>query len=231
MNKEKKELPKWYKPSKKDAEWFIANWKDEGKFSAPVKVMFNLCKTYPKNDNLEEVLLKCATINAFSSTNVLDLYSMAKHIVDMHIDEKLNSNNYSIIKDLSEVIIGGKSRKFYSFATKYCHYHNPEFFPIYDSYVAKVLCSFPEFKIIKIKELREYQTFVDTLNEFRHYYGLNLTYINLDKYLWRLGRWYLNPYETTPKYYHREDINPFPEDDTRNKLWQDEMELITTHRH
>lgn len=216
----------------KDAEWFINNWRTIGKFSAPVDVMHKLCqKTYPSNNNLEEVLLKCAAINAFSSTNVYDLYSMAEHIVNKQIDEKLKNGDLSVVDTIAEIEISGKKHNFYSFATKYCHYHNPEQYPIYDNYVAKVLCSFPkDFKVIKENELRKYDKFVGVLEDFKHHYGLDLPFVNLDKYLWRLGRWYLNPYESTPKYYHREEENPFPSDDIRNRFWHGEMMFVTTHQ-
>ena len=86
----KKELPKGYRPSMKDAEWFINNWRTIGKFSAPVDIMHRLSQViYPNNNYLEEVLLKCAAINSFSSTHVYDLYSMAEHIVGKQIDENL----------------------------------------------------------------------------------------------------------------------------------------------
>ena len=228
----KKELPKGYKPSMKDAEWFINNWRTIGKFSAPVVVMHRLCQvTYPYNNNLEEVLLKCAAINSFSSTHVYDLYKMAEHIVGKQIDEKLKNGDFSLINTIAKIEISGREHNFYSFATKYCHYHNPENYPIYDNYVAKVLCSFPkDFRVIKEKELREYDKFVGVLKDFKQHYGLNLSFVELDKYLWRLGRWYLNPYEPTPKYYHREDKNPFPSDDIRNKFWHGEMMFVTKHQ-
>ena len=102
-------------------------------------------------------------------------------------------------------------------------------FPIYDRYVAKVLCSFPEdFRIIKEKELRNYEKFVETLNDFRRHFGLNLSNIDLDKYLWRLGRWYFNPYEPTFKYYHREEDNPYATNDVRSHFWHGEMMFVTT---
>lgn len=227
----KKELPQGYKPSVADAEWFIHNWSVEEKFSAPVNVMFRLCQEHPHNNNFEQVLLKCATINAFSSTNVYDLFSMAKHIVESHIDQKLKNGDLSVVDTISKVYLGGKPHKCYSFATKYCHYHNPESFPIYDSYVAKVLCSFPkDFRYVRENELRSYETFVKTLNDFRDHYGLNLSFVDLDKYLWCLGRWYFNPYEPTPKYYHREPQNPYPDNDFRNHFWHGEMMFVTTHQ-
>lgn len=225
MKKEKKTIPNSYKPSMKDALWFINNWRTVGKFSAPVCVMHNLCQnTYPNNNNLDEVLLKCAAINTFSSTNVYDLYTMAEHIVNKQIDEKLKNGDLSVVKIIAKIEISGKEHNFYSFATKYCHYHNPEKYPIYDNYVAKVLCSFPDdFGVIKENELRKYDKFVGVLNDFKQHYGLDLSFIDLDKYLWRLGRWYLNPYEPTLKYYHREEENPFPSNDIRNRFWHGEM--------
>lgn len=228
----KKELPKGYRPSMKDAEWFINNWRTIGKFSAPVDVMHKLCQeTYPNNNNLDEVLLKCAAINAFSSTHVYDLYSMAEHIVGKQIDEKMKNGDLSIVNTIAKIKISGMKHNFYSFATKYCHYHNPENYPIYDNYVAKVLCSFTEdFRVVKENELREYDRYVGVLKDFKQHYGLDLSFVDLDKYLWRLGRWYLNPYEPTPKYYHREDKNPFPSDDIRKKFWHGEMMFVTTHQ-
>lgn len=224
-------IPKGYVPSMKDADWFINNWKEEGKFFVPVEIMYKVCKQYPRNNDIQEVLQKCAIINSFSSTNVYDLYSMASHIVSKHIDEKLINNNLSLVNDIAEVEIGGKLRYFYSFASKYCHYHNPERFAIYDRYVAKVLCSFPnEFRVVKEEQLRDYKSFIEILNEFRSHYKLNLSFDDLDKYLWRLGRWYLNQYEPTSKYYHREDSSPFEKYDIKNKFWNAEKEFFTSNQ-
>lgn len=221
----KKRIPEWYIPSKKDAEWFINTWREVGKFSAPVDAMFKICQQYPHNNNLEEVLIKCAVIDNYSSTNVFDLYKMAEHIVGKHIDVRLQDGDYSLVDDIAKVEIGGKVRNFYSFASKYCHYHSPKIFAIYDSYVAKVLCVFLGKKE---DELREYNTFMAALIDFSQRYSLKkYKYDDLDKYLWRLGRWYLNPYEPTPQYYHREDKSPYPEDDIRSKFWEAEKEFMT----
>lgn len=224
----KKELPKNYIPSVKDAEWFINTWREVEKFSAPVDAMFRVCKQYPNNNNLEEVLIKCAVIDKLSSTNVFDLCTMAKHIVGKHIDEKLKNRNYSVIKDIAELEIGGKKHIFYSFASKYCHYHNPENFAIYDSYVVKVLRHFLD---VKESEMKKYESFMSAINIFRQRYNLaRYNYDNIDNYLWQLGRWYFNPYEPTPKYYHREDKSPFSDDDIKSKLWYGEMMFVTTHQ-
>ena len=88
----KKDLPQGYVPSVKDAEWFINTWREVRKFSAPVDAISKICKQYPNNNNLEEVLIKCAVIDNFSSTNVFDLYKMADHIVKKNIDERVESS-------------------------------------------------------------------------------------------------------------------------------------------
>jgi len=221
----KKRIPEWYIPSKIDAEWFINTWREVGKFSATVDAMFKICQQYPNNNNLEEVLIKCAVIDNYSSTNVFDLYKMADHIVGKHIDKRLKDGDYSLVDEIAKVEIGGKKRTFYSFASKYCHYHNPKKFAIYDSYVAKVLCYFLDKKE---DELRDYNTFMATLNDFSQRYNLKkYKYDDLDKYLWRLGRWYLNPYEPTPQYFHREDKSPYPEEDIRTIFWGTEREFMS----
>ena len=44
-----------------------------------------------------------------------------------------------MVDEIAKINIGGKEKYFYSFASKYCSHHNQLDFPIYDSYVHKVL--------------------------------------------------------------------------------------------
>ena len=64
---------------------------------------------------------------------------MAKHILNLGIDNRLKSNDETLVNDIANLSINGKKKCFYSFATKYCSHHNPINFPIYDSYVDKIL--------------------------------------------------------------------------------------------
>ena len=66
-------------------------------------------------------------------------------------------------------------RDFYSFATKYCSHHRPLDYPIYDSYVEKVLCYFRDrdkFASFMTPELKDYAKFKGTLIDFRSFYDL-----------------------------------------------------------
>ena len=121
-------------------------------------------------------MLKVVALNDFYSTNIFSVYPVAKHILSLDIDSRLNSGDITLVSDLQKVIIGGIVKNFYSFSTKYCSHHKPLDFPIYDSYVEKVLCYFRDrdrFSNFKTLELKDYKKFKDTLVEFKYFYGLD----------------------------------------------------------
>lgn len=231
----KKDLPQGYVPSVKDAEWFLEYWKNLPSYSnqekALDKLFMGICM---RNDNIEDILIKCSSLNDFYSTNIFDIHTVAQHILSLKIDERLVSGDLSLVDEISHVEVNGKVHTFYSFATKYCSHHNPERYAIYDSYVEKVLVSMnsrDHFMDFKQEELKVYETYMNAIDAFRKRYGLTQYNIKqLDQYLWQLGKWYYNPYGLSYKYYHREDENPFPENDVRNIFWQGEMMFVTTHQ-
>jgi hypothetical protein len=93
----------------------------------------------PTNDVLEHVLLKVSALNDFYSTNIFDTYSVAKHILQKKIDLRLRRGDHLLVNELAQVTIREKQKNFYSFASKYCSHHFPDIFPIYDSYVDRML--------------------------------------------------------------------------------------------
>jgi len=231
----KKDLPQGYVPSVKDAEWFLEYWKNLPSYSnqekALDKLFMGICKG---NDNIENILIKCSSLNDFYSTNIFDIHTVAQHILSLKIDERLENGDLSLVDEISHVEVNGKVHTFYSFATKYCSHHNPERYAIYDSYVEKVLLSMNSrnhFMDFKQEELKMYDTYMRVIKAFQQRFGLMQYNIKqLDQYLWQLGKWYFNPYGLSYKYYNREDENPFPENDVRNKFWYGEMMFVTTHQ-
>ncbi len=225
----KKDLPKDYIPSVKDAEWFLEYWKNSREASdqerALNKLFMNMCKF---NDCIEDILIKCSSLNDFYSTNIYDIHTVAQHILSLHIDERLEKHELSLVKDIADVREIGKI--YYSFATKYCSHHQPEYYAIYDSYVEKVLLSMNERKHyynFKQKDLKDYETYMNVIRAFQQRFGLmQYTIKQLDQYLWQLGKWYFNQYGLTYKYYNREEENPYPHDDVRNKFWHGEMMFV-----
>jgi len=146
----------------------------------------------PSNTDIAQVLLKVSTLNDFYSTNIFDTHAVAKHITQIEIAQRLADGDPLLVNEIATVLIGGKVRNFYSFATKYCNHHNPESFPIYDSYVEKMLVYFQKvdrFTQFSRLELKQYDKFVCIIREFRQYYALTqFTLREIDVYLWLAGR-------------------------------------------
>lgn len=85
------------------------------------------------------------------------------------------------------------NKRFYSFATKYCHKSKPDSYPIYDSNVDYILRKYRKenrehFKFSNA-DLKDYKEFKKIINDFRDYYKLDsLNYRRLDHFLWLYGK-------------------------------------------
>ncbi len=182
-------------PSIEQVELYLEKWKTledyRSQEDALNKLFLKLC---PNNTELTDVLIKCSTLNDFYSTNIFSIYTVAKHIIRLKIDKRLSNGDVTLVDDIKKIEINGIKKNFYSFATKYCSHHNPKDFPIYDSYVDKVL---KHFKLVDgffdftSEDLKNYKTFKKVLLEFREFYGLKKYNLKqIDQYLWQLGKDY-----------------------------------------
>ena len=153
------------------------------------KLFFSLC---PRNTEMSDILLKVAALNDFYSTNIFSVYPVAKHIQSLDIDARLKAGDVTLVSAIQKVAINGVEKNFYSFATKYCSHHNPLDYPIYDSYVDKVLCFFRNqdaFASFRTEDLKDYVKFKGALIDFRAFYGLEKYNLKeIDKYIWQLGK-------------------------------------------
>lgn len=182
------------KPSPKVVQYYLKRWDSLDKYVAQESSLKKLfTKTYKTNSDLDEVLIKVCSLNDFYSTNIFDPIKVAKHIVSLGIDTKLKQSDPLLVNEIAWVKVGsGKYKNFYSFATKYCSHHRPEHFPIYDSFVEKMLLHFrrvDKFSIFRNEDLKQYQEFIRILNDFQSHYGLDqFTLKEIDKYLWQDGK-------------------------------------------
>ena len=97
-------------------------------------------KLLPKNDTFEDVLLKVTVLNKFYSTNIIDTYSLSKYILKIkNLDDRLAIGDKDLVDEILNISVGEQKRSFYSFASKYCNHHNEEAFPIFDSFVERVI--------------------------------------------------------------------------------------------
>lgn len=183
-------------PSPAQVRRYLARWRegDNERIDAALKVTFG---AMPRNSDVGEVGVKIAALNGLYSTNIFGVVQVARHIVALDIDDALASNTVApdLIEKIANVDFGGKKRRNYSFATKYCSFHRPEVYPIYDSLVVGVLSAL-------LKQGERFDTFLPgerwetdyavwhrSIGRFRIHYGLEeYSMRELDKYLWMMGK-------------------------------------------
>ena len=176
-------------PCKDEMQKWINLWSEQSKSqdSALHKLFHH---TYPRNDDLDEVLVKVATLNDFYSTNIYNIFAVARHILGIvDIDSRLQNGDERLVNEIANVVELGKN--FYSFATKFCSHHNEIDYAIYDSYVEKMLIYFQKrdkFGNFKKDDLRDYGRFKKALNDFKIFYALDCNLKELDRYLWQAGK-------------------------------------------
>ncbi|MFD6754792.1 hypothetical protein [Micromonospora gifhornensis] len=175
---------------------YLARWRegDTEKIDAALRVTFG---AMPENTDLGVVGVKVAALNSLYATGILGVLQVARHIVSRGIDAALTEPEVrpDLIETIANVEFSGKKRRNYSFATKYCSFHRPDVYPIYDSLVAGVLS-----KLLKQGETfdtftpgerwaADYAVWHRSISRFRTHYGLEEFSIReIDKYLWTLGK-------------------------------------------
>jgi hypothetical protein len=111
----------------------------------------------------------------------------------LNIDERLQNGDVTLVNEIARVQMdNGTVKNLYSFATKYSSHHNSLEFPIYDSYVDKVLQHFrntDRFYDFEKEDLKRYKEFKNILLKFRAFYMLESYNLkDIDKYLSLLGK-------------------------------------------
>jgi hypothetical protein len=145
----------------------------------------------PNNREFTHVHLKVIGINQLYRARVLniDAEPLARHIWSLNLDRILSSGSPEAVT----LIHGCKTtrNKYYSFATKFCSWHNQEAYSLWDYNVDEALWSYKRkdgFAKFKRQELLKYSRLVEIVKEFREFYGLQRHSLkNIDKFLWRVG--------------------------------------------
>lgn len=177
------------------------------KYAAQNAALEDLFKRHPENTEKNIVLVKIATLDKFYSTYIFGAaYKIAERIVAIKdMDERLKRGDLTLVDDVADVKGCGV---LYSFASKYCSFHRPDVYPIYDSNVCESLRYFCRdatdedgesalpskiFKKLALgKNNRDYLRYVSAVNAFIDTFGLKIggkyDYKKVDAYLWKIGR-------------------------------------------
>jgi len=90
-------------------------------------------------------------------------------------DPDLAAGMPGIVDRIAKLTIRGKTRRHYSFATKYCSWHQPDKYPIYDSLVERLLWAYRKehtFADFRRSDLQDYQ--IKELDKFLWYTSKDL---------------------------------------------------------
>lgn len=125
----------------------------------------SILNSYPLNNDIYEVAKKVAVIDVTNTTNLsryksaLSLYDVAEIIVSVDdIDNRIASGDSTVVNDIARECKKRFNMNLFSFASKYCCYHNSlvygkDDFSIFDSVVSQHLhdYSHPSCRIPKCR--------------------------------------------------------------------------------
>jgi hypothetical protein len=173
-------------------------WDDES--DPALNLLFS---QYPQNANFDHVLLKVVALNALYSTMIRvnskitpTVYDVTRHIIHLNIDMKLDEGSDLLVDQIANTDelakrLNKEKQYNYSFATKYCSFHKPEFYPIYDSRVNEYLWHLRKLGGLSRFErnsLWVYPKFKKIVKEFQLRYGLqDLSFKQIDAFLYLEG--------------------------------------------
>jgi hypothetical protein len=145
---------------------------------------------FPHNTDTSQVLLKALVLNKLYSTQVrdIDVLPLARHIAGLGIDSLLTQGSLEAVDLITNC---PNLKKYFSFASKFCSWHNPTVYPIWDGNARACLWAYKKqdkFANFHNYDLWVYEGYRKTIISFRAHYGLDsLTFKELDKFLFRSG--------------------------------------------
>lgn len=188
----RKKLPRMRTPSSDLIEEYWSKYRADPKYSPDDSAVQLAFKTFPDNLSLAQVRLKVSILNDVYSTGIYGTLAVARHICDMRIDRRLRQHDPKLVNDIANVPVNGKTRRCYSFASKYCSIHQPDGYAIFDSFVEQILLAYKQrdgFLEFNRKDLRQYPTFMAIIDDFRSAYEIeSVSLRKLDKFLWLYGK-------------------------------------------
>lgn len=141
------------------------------------KIIHDMLNKFPKNDNLTIIAMKIATIDVTNSTHLsqykekVSLYDLADFILNIKdFDKRVKAGDPRLVEEIAKN--NGKINLF-SFASKYCTYHNVEIYQnddysIFDGIVKKMLPIYnSDITTGKIERWRQTYNYVDFNNAIR----------------------------------------------------------------
>jgi hypothetical protein len=151
----------------------------------------DLLAVWPENVRIEHVYVKVIAINTLYHARVLDkdLHLISEYIAGLNLDRKLKDGSPEAVDLIYRCTI--TSLHYFSFATKFCSWHNQMAYSMYDGNVYEALCAYRKqdkrFKFSD-RDFANYAGFLAVIRRFMSAYDLdNRSLKDVDKFLWIVG--------------------------------------------
>ena len=154
------------------------------------ETLAELFQQFPSNEDLRHVLLKVVAVNSLYHSCIHAVEAVARHIHSHAdaIDAALRDGSPDAVDLIANITHEGKRHNFFSFATKYCSWHDPEKYPIYDTRIDSYLWTMHNqipFGGFNHPELWNYSKFCRIMTAFRDSLGLQeFSFKELDKFIY-----------------------------------------------
>ena len=156
------------------------------------EVLSLVFQQYHDNLEIKHILTKVVLLNGLYNTNVFAVVDMAYNIQEQSPDDLLRNGSAEVVDKIAHLTIRGKTRRHYSFATKYCSWHYPEMYPIYDNLVERLIWNYRKqfnFEIFQRSDLVNYERYRNILRSFISYFSLqDFTFKEIDRFLWSYAK-------------------------------------------
>ena len=164
---------------------------EEGYFDDDEK-RISYFKNNPLNAEASEVLMKISTMEHRQIDQLLPSRQiMADHIASLQIDEALRQGAPEVVDAIAHLEVRDTPYFLYSFATRYCNWHNMDAYPIYDPTIHKLLTFYRQANgqdALLTDELYHYPRFKELMVDFQQQLAMSdFNFKEIDKFVWIHG--------------------------------------------
>jgi len=168
---------------------YISRFDTDPQIVLTEQALATLLAACPSNSRADHVLLKVVTLNRLYATNIYDVFGVATRITNLNPGFENGADE--LVEQIARPMGRGR-RRHYSFATKYCSWHAPGRYVLYDSKVEQLLWDYQQqhrFGTFRRGDLRSYPPFKQAVEQFRAHFHLEaLNFKQLDKFLWTYAK-------------------------------------------
>ena len=167
------------------------------------QIIHDVLNASPKNTDINTVAMKAAVIDVTNSTHLsqhksdISLYDIAELIVRIKdFDERVKNGDPELVRIIAK---NTGAKNLFSFASKYCTYHNVEIYgrddySIFDGIVKAVLPHYlngvTQYKIETWRQTYNYEAFNDCIGKLLDDNGIHIPFRRrkFDHFLWYANR-------------------------------------------